>query len=139
MVARLVEVVNERPIEVLELQGSSKSRFGTHLIPFFYCLQHNTTLRQLDISGNHVGDDGVSALAEVLQYTALEFLSIDENQPSLVGIRSFAAGVAQSRSIVDLPIPNSDYKHLMKVRCRLVLGGGGCLSFWPREVGLLHL
>lgn len=65
---------------------SRASPLKTDLIPFIHALGSNTTITELDISGNQMGNKGAIALAKTLQTNhTLSRLFWDENQTGPMG------------------------------------------------------
>lgn len=65
---------------------SKASPFKTDLIPFINALGSNTTITELDISGNQIGNKGAIALAKTLQTNnSISRLFWDENQTGYMG------------------------------------------------------
>lgn len=70
----------------LHLNMSKATPLKSDLIPFIDALASNTTIVELDISGNQMGNKGAIALAKVLQNNhTLTRLFWDDNQTGYLG------------------------------------------------------
>ena len=116
VVVRLVEMLSLPNLELtsLELLGSSKHNFGAELVPFLEAIGSNTTLKELNVVGNAFGDLGAQALGAALAANAtLETVIVDNNGMTLEGLGTFAEGVSSNTSIVNLPIPDTEFKRIV--------------------------
>ncbi|KNC53765.1 uncharacterized protein AMSG_12265 [Thecamonas trahens ATCC 50062] len=110
---RLVSLPNS-PLVSLEILGNSKYAFGSSLVEFFDALASNAALKELNVEGNGFRDEGAEALGAALASNAsLETIFIDNNAMSLAGLDAFANGVASNSSIINLPIPDAEFKRIV--------------------------
>eukprot|EP00339_Tiarina_fusa_P022295 CAMPEP_0117019394 /NCGR_PEP_ID=MMETSP0472-20121206/14897_1 /TAXON_ID=693140 ORGANISM="Tiarina fusus, Strain LIS" /NCGR_SAMPLE_ID=MMETSP0472 /ASSEMBLY_ACC=CAM_ASM_000603 /LENGTH=674 /DNA_ID=CAMNT_0004724365 /DNA_START=530 /DNA_END=2554 /DNA_ORIENTATION=- len=79
------------------------------LFPLFQRLQNNTSLQELNISNNKLGDSGASALASLIQNNnSLVSILCDGNNFTLPGFYAIGLTVKQSKTIQRFDIPWND-------------------------------
>jgi hypothetical protein len=128
---------SECPLETLVLAGGAKSQLKGELVDFIYDLATNTSLVELDISGQQMGNRGAVALGKALQTNnTLASLAWDDNQTTLAGFQSFKVGIDRNISLKVMTLPildisaaiRTDPPHkVQQVCCFLLLLGSICL------------
>jgi len=101
---------NTLPLEVLKITGvTTKNRLRESLIPFLLNLRSNNKLRELDITGQGIGNKGACALAKVLTVNhCLSKLSWDENVTGLLGFWNFKHALKNNTTLRDVAVPYQD-------------------------------
>lgn len=80
-------------------------------IPFLNYLQTNTSLLELDISNNAMGDSAASAIADMLRVNdTLLRLRCDGNNISPSGWKMILASFMHNRTLVEMDFPWKDYE-----------------------------
>ena len=59
----------------------------------------NQTLLELDMEGNHIGDDGITAIASSLSNSSITLLDVQLCSISVVGVRSLAEAISSNQNI----------------------------------------
>ena len=98
--AQLAEALQRSGLQVVELamggiDGPSCARLAE-------ALRGNSTVRELDLGWNTVGDGGAKALASMLPHTALSSLDLRANDISDAAADELGTGVAATASLVEL-------------------------------------
>nr|CAB3263513.1 leucine-rich repeat-containing protein 16A-like [Phallusia mammillata] len=110
----IVELVQEENsvLESLSL-ADSKLREYTHVL--LGCLGSNTSLTELDISGNQMGDTGARVLAKSVQINSkLKILKFDRNNLSAAGFHELAVAMGKNYTLRYMPYPVNDCMGAMK-------------------------
>jgi len=102
-------------IDKLSVAGGPKSELKLDILPFFYALATNETLKYLDVSGHQFGNKGAAALGKALQTNhCLETLKWDLNLTTLQGFYAFHVGLKRNRSVKNMPLPINDISASLK-------------------------
>lgn len=107
----LGEFINNAPQVIsLSLVGDSRKRFKDSLSAFFIALINNTTLKELDIQDNKMGDVGMFTLAKALQINkSLISLHIDKNEIGLNGFLVLQDVLTKyNQTLQYMPFPHFD-------------------------------
>jgi hypothetical protein len=122
--AELSNIIRFNNIESLIIQGRNRRVLRQTLIPFITDLATNDSLQELDISGNEIGDQGLTALAALVRMnTSLKVLSFEGAHPlSLASVFQLLTELAASNSLLHVPFPTDDIFDLIET----------CVS-WPDE------
>jgi Ran GTPase-activating protein (RanGAP) involved in mRNA processing and transport len=113
-------------LHALSVRGDATGRCaGASLLPLLLSLA-GTTLRELDVRANALGDDGAAALARALQANAsLRRLAFDNNGITLVGFRRLLDALERNFSLTDLTLPVIDGAAMMLKAQADAVGGAG--------------
>ncbi|XP_061123182.1 F-actin-uncapping protein LRRC16A-like [Syngnathus typhle] len=110
----LVRLIQEEesPLSSLSL---ADSKLKGDLVIVLNALGSNTSLTQLDISGNAMGDMGAKMLAKALQInTKLRTLVWDRNNVSPQGLQEVASALEKNFTIRFMPVPILDAAQALK-------------------------
>ncbi|XP_064611980.1 F-actin-uncapping protein LRRC16A-like isoform X2 [Liolophura sinensis] len=103
----------ESILETLSL-ADSKLRGDTAMV--INALGSNTSLTELDISGNHMGDFGARMLAKALQInTKLRTVYWDKNSTTIQGFEDIAAALEKNYTLKKMPVPVNDTVAALKL------------------------
>merc|ERR1712137_1229219 len=84
--------------------------FGKVAIPFINYLHNSSTLLELDVSSNLIGDEAASAISEMLRTnTSLVRLKCDANNISPSGWKMILASFMHNHSLLEMEFPWHDY------------------------------
>ncbi|XP_049607675.1 F-actin-uncapping protein LRRC16A isoform X2 [Syngnathus scovelli] len=111
---KLVRLIQEEesPLSSLSL---ADSKLKGDLVMVLNALGSNTSLTQLDISGNAMGDMGAKMLAKALQInTKLRTLVWDRNNVSPQGLQEVASALEKNFTIRFMPVPIVDAAQALK-------------------------
>ncbi|KAL6061857.1 Leucine rich repeat domain containing protein [Balamuthia mandrillaris] len=87
--------------------------FGPKLGAALYALTKNNSLKELDITGNKMGEEGISALCTAIKRNeTLTALHFDENDITLQGFQELKACFEQNHSLTQLQFPKLDIKQV---------------------------
>lgn len=104
------------PLEVLSLsaRGHKDSRLKDALHPLLLALAPHPMLRDLNLEGQALGDEGARVLARLLAVTrSLRRLHLDDNGFTLTGLTEMAAALKLNQSLRSLPLPLLDLTRLL--------------------------
>ena len=76
----------------------------TGAISISQALMVNQTLLELDMEANHIGDDGISAIAASLNNSSITLLDVVGCGISVVGVRSLAETILSNQNIRTLSL-----------------------------------
>ena len=79
----------------------------TGAISISQALMVNQTLLELYMGGNHIGDDGITAIAASLSYSSITVLDVFGCGISVVGVRSLAEAISSNQNIRSLWLSNN--------------------------------
>ena len=79
----------------------------TGAISISQALMVNQTLLRLHMEGNHIGDDGIAAIAGSLSNSSITLLNVMECDISVVGVRSLAEAILSNQNIRTLWLMNN--------------------------------
>ena len=79
----------------------------TGAISISQALMVNQTLLELNIRRNHIGDDGITAIASSLSNSSIILLDVRECGISVVGVRSLAEAISSNQNIRTLRLWNN--------------------------------
>lgn len=99
-------VGNQTQLQFLKLRDASLGPDGAEQV-LQALAKNNIQLRELDLSGNELEDDGLSALAPLLKtQTQLQVLRLDENEITSAGVKDFVAALSAERlpALVELSL-----------------------------------
>ncbi|XP_066939552.1 F-actin-uncapping protein LRRC16A isoform X41 [Macrobrachium rosenbergii] len=114
VVESIVKMIQEEDC-VLESLSINDSRLKTDLHNLLNALGSNHCLRNLDISGNYMGDSGARLLAKALQINSkLQYISYDRNNVTLQGYSDIAYALQSNYSVKFMPFPVHDCMLCMK-------------------------
>ncbi|XP_068242569.1 F-actin-uncapping protein LRRC16A-like isoform X17 [Palaemon carinicauda] len=114
VVESVVKMIQEEDC-VLESLSINDSRLKTDLHNLLNALGSNHCLRNLDISGNYMGDSGARLLAKALQINSkLQYISYDRNNVTLQGYSDIAYALQSNYSVKFMPFPVHDSMLCMK-------------------------
>lgn len=87
----------------------------SELLPFIKSLYTNSSLEELDISGNLVGDDAIKMINEIIiDNNILKVINIDDNAiTNLNTITDFLDAVSKSTSIINAIFPVNDIYNIL--------------------------
>ena len=88
----------------------------TGAISISQALMVNQTLLELIINDNHIGDDGIIAIASSLSNSSITLLHVDECGITVVGVRSLAEAISSNQNIRELSL-----------ECNPITVDGACL------------
>jgi hypothetical protein len=91
--------------------SASKANNGLKedILPLVFSLMTNKTLKELDISGNQIGNQLALSLNKVLQTNrTLESLIWDGNDITGPGFHMFLAGLRRNNVLKNMPLPLND-------------------------------
>ena len=71
----------------------------TGAISISQALMVNQTLLELDMMGNQIGDDGITAIASSLSNNSITLLNVRECGISVIGVRSLAEAISSNQNI----------------------------------------
>ena len=99
----------------LSLANNAASFFGSDadniLTPFLQRMHRNSTVLQLNLSGNRMGDKLAVAVAEMLRYnTCLVDLSLDDNRTTITGFQAIEYSLHRNRTLQKFDSPITDIK-----------------------------
>ena len=110
-------------ITSLNISGNSETgqKIGgyaleTEAIPFIKGLYTNSSLKELDISGNLIGDEGIKMICEILREptSSIQIINIDNNNiTSIETINDFLDSAAESSSMIDAVFPVDDIYNIL--------------------------
>ncbi|XP_078365428.1 uncharacterized protein LOC144649735 isoform X2 [Oculina patagonica] len=110
----LVQLISEENSH-LESISLAESKLKHDIIPLLDALGTNETLKELDISGNHMGDEGARILAKALQInTKLRTLDLDKNLTTYRGFADIAAALECNHTLLSMPMPLHDAAQSLK-------------------------
>ncbi|ELR15193.1 myosinI binding protein, putative [Acanthamoeba castellanii str. Neff] len=116
-VDNLIELISsECPLHKLDLSCKvADNQIKTDILPFIYSLATNDTLKELDISGNAMGDKGGIALGKAFQINrTLKSLIWDRNGTRYAGFLGLKNGLERNNVLVNMPVPVFDISDLLK-------------------------
>ncbi|XP_069757602.1 capping protein, Arp2/3 and myosin-I linker protein 2 isoform X2 [Narcine bancroftii] len=111
---RIVQLIQDEdcPLQSLSV-ADSRLKSGTSVL--INALGSNTCLKEIDISGNAMGDNGTKMLAKALQInTTLRTLIWDRNNTTIVGFLDVARALERNYTLKSMHLPMSD----MSQACR---------------------
>ena len=79
----------------------------TGAISISQALMVNQTLLELNMRGNEIGDDGITAIASSLSNSSITVLDVIECGISVVGVRSLAEAISSNQNIRELWLMNN--------------------------------
>ena len=135
MVERLCDLLNDRHadfnLQVLHLGHNDLSKRSAASLA--YVLYSNTTIRELDLSYNHLGHEGAQELSKSLSGTnaTLETLLLDGNKLGPKGTKAIAQLLRNNSSIHEIGLGSND----IGVRGIKALVGGGSGGGSSRTIG----
>jgi len=98
----LAEFLNSKSssIHTLKIAGQKGLEIGPYLTIFLKQIGENSSIVNLDISGNSSGDEGALALSKALQRNnILQHISFDKNGTTLRGIQYLKLGISKNSSL----------------------------------------
>lgn len=99
----------------LESISLADSKLKHDIIPLLDALGTNETLKELDISGNQIGDEGARILAKALQINSkLRTLDWDKNGTTHRGVADIAAALESNHTLLSMPMPLHDATQSLK-------------------------
>eukprot|EP01094_Clydonella_sp_ATCC50884_P019056 TRINITY_DN3643_c0_g1_i3.p1 TRINITY_DN3643_c0_g1~~TRINITY_DN3643_c0_g1_i3.p1 ORF type:complete len:525 (-),score=166.55 TRINITY_DN3643_c0_g1_i3:1269-2738(-) len=93
-------------VKTLDLRGNDISPVGAQALGEM--IRKNRVLRHLDVSVNHIGDEGVTYIANAMPGSMLTELVIDCNNVSPVGASAVLLAMQQNRNISAVYIGDND-------------------------------
>lgn len=114
-IIKLISNDSDCHLESLNIAGSKGAELKNDLIPLIYELATNDKLFSIDISGNHLGYKGASALGKALQ-TNDKLLSLywDNNLTPIQGFQAFNLGLKRNHTLINMPLPINDISAVLK-------------------------
>lgn len=118
----LSSILANSNISSLNISGNCKTGqfFGGYsleneAIPFIKSLYTNSSLEELDISGNLIGDECIRMINEIIQQSdTLKLINIDNNAITNIDIiEDFLDSVSKSSSMIDYVFPADDIYNLL--------------------------
>ena len=79
----------------------------TGAISISQALMVNQTLLELDMRGNQIGDDGITAIASSLSNSSITLLNVEWCGISVVGVKSLAEAISSNQNIKTLWLWNN--------------------------------
>lgn len=99
----------------LESISLAESKLKEDIVPLLDALGTNESVKELDICGNHMGDEGARILAKALQINSkLRTLNWDKNGTSYRGFADIAAALECNHTLLSMPIPLHDAAQSLK-------------------------
>ncbi|XP_032892164.1 capping protein, Arp2/3 and myosin-I linker protein 2 [Amblyraja radiata] len=105
---RIVQLIQDEdcPLQSLSI-ADSRLKSGANIL--INALGNNTCLKEVDISGNAMGDIGAKMLAKALQInTTLGTVIWDRNNTTAVGFLDVARALERNYTLRSMPLPMSD-------------------------------
>ncbi|XP_078256468.1 capping protein, Arp2/3 and myosin-I linker protein 2 [Rhinoraja longicauda] len=105
---RIVQLIQDEecPLQSLSI-ADSRLKSGANIL--INALGNNTCLKEVDISGNAMGDIGAKMLAKALQInTTLGTVIWDRNNTTAVGFLDVARSLERNYTLRSMPLPMSD-------------------------------
>ncbi|XP_074615858.1 F-actin-uncapping protein LRRC16A-like [Acropora palmata] len=110
----LVQLISEENSH-LESISLAESKLKEDIIPLLDAMGTNESVKELDISGNHMGDEGARILAKAVQINSkLRTLSWDKNGTSYRGFADIAAALECNHTLLSMPMPLHDAAQSLK-------------------------
>ncbi|XP_015751674.1 PREDICTED: leucine-rich repeat-containing protein 16A-like [Acropora digitifera] len=110
----LVQLISEENSH-LESISLAESKLKEDIIPLLDAMGTNESVKELDISGNHMGDEGARILAKAVQINSkLRTLSWDKNGTSYKGFADIAAALECNHTLLSMPMPLHDAAQSLK-------------------------
>lgn len=110
----LVQLMSEENSH-LESISLAESKLKEDIIPLLDAMGTNESVKELDISGNHMGDEGARILAKAVQINSkLRTLSWDKNGTSYRGFADIAAALECNHTLLSMPMPLHDAAQSLK-------------------------
>ncbi|XP_078067073.1 capping protein, Arp2/3 and myosin-I linker protein 2 [Mustelus asterias] len=105
---RIVQLIQDEECPLRSLSvADSRLKSGTNVL--INALGSNTCLKNIDISGNAMGDTGAKMLAKALQInTSLGTVIWDRNNTTAVGFLDVANALERNYTLRSMPLPMSD-------------------------------
>eukprot|EP00812_Abedinium_dasypus_P003266 NODE_1402_length_1151_cov_323.447080.p1 GENE.NODE_1402_length_1151_cov_323.447080~~NODE_1402_length_1151_cov_323.447080.p1 ORF type:complete len:335 (+),score=116.77 NODE_1402_length_1151_cov_323.447080:116-1006(+) len=105
----LLEVMAEDPSKYTTLDLMCHSFDDRAAEALAAALQHNTTLKELYLRGNRIGDDGAKALAAALRHnTTLTVLDLEDNKIGDGGAEALAAALQHNTTLETLLLSHNE-------------------------------
>jgi len=103
-------------IETLHIQGNSKAlSLKEDIMPFIFSLMANRKLKELDISGNQIGNALALGLLKVLLTNrTLESILLNDNLIGFPGFQMIRQGLAKNHVLKNMPLPLEDISNMYK-------------------------
>ena len=118
----LSSLLNHSNITSLNIAGNCETgqivggyALESEAVPFIRHLYTNSSLEELDISGNLIGDEAVKMISEILRENSkLKVIKIDNNGVQKIEtMKDFLDSVADSTSLIDAVFPVDDVYNIL--------------------------
>lgn len=130
--------LNSHPsLTALSIAGRPKRILGTAIVPFFKELQGNTSLIELDLSFNQMGDAAFTLLCNSLRNnTGLKTLQVDGNLVGVNGYLAFLQMLDVNKTLAYLFFPVQDFGMFGSVKFREVITDIQYLTYRRADLAL---